>query len=70
MGFIVYKLNRMSLEKDKYGKHLEIKMLSQYNETGKFIKHIKLDDKAINILKNGFFLPSEPEKQVSKYWKE
>jgi len=61
MGFIVYKLNRMSLVPDKYGKHLQVKMLSKYNEEGEFVEHIKLDDKAIDILKNGFFMPAEPE---------
>jgi len=58
MGFIVYKLNRMSLVPDKYGKHLQVKMLSKYNEEGEFVEHIKLDDKAIDILKNGFFMPA------------
>tara|TARA_R100001530_G_scaffold66111_1_gene47314 strand:+ start:568 stop:759 length:192 start_codon:yes stop_codon:yes gene_type:complete len=61
MGFIVYKLNRMSLIPDKYGKYLQIKMLSKYNEEGEFVEHIKLDEKAINILKNGFFMPAKPE---------
>jgi hypothetical protein len=61
MSFIVYKLNEMSLIPDKYGKHLQIKKLSKYNEEGKFIGHIKLDEKAIDILKNGFFMPAEPE---------
>jgi len=61
MGFIVYKLNRMSLVPDKYGKHLQVKMLSKYNEEGEFVEHIKLDDKAIDILKNGFFMLAEPE---------
>tara|TARA_R100001594_G_scaffold104686_1_gene139259 strand:+ start:3251 stop:3442 length:192 start_codon:yes stop_codon:yes gene_type:complete len=61
MGFIVYKLNRMSLIPDKYGKHLQVKMLSKYNEEGEFVEHVKLDDKAVNMLKNGFFMPAEPE---------
>ena len=61
MGFIVYKLNRMSLIPDEYGKHLQVKMLTKYNEEGKCLGHIKLDEKAIDILKNGYFMPAELE---------
>tara|TARA_R100000664_G_scaffold28239_1_gene39377 strand:- start:464 stop:661 length:198 start_codon:yes stop_codon:yes gene_type:complete len=61
MSFIVYKLNRMSLVPDKYGKHLKIKMLSKYNEEGEFVEHVKLDEKAIDILTNGYFMPAKPE---------
>ena len=32
MEFKKYKFKQMSLEPDKYGKHLKIKMLTQYDE--------------------------------------
>jgi hypothetical protein len=63
MGFVVYKLNKISLEPDEYGAHLKIKMMSKYNEEGKYVKHIKLDEKAIEILKNSFLMPTKKEKE-------
>ena len=59
MEFVIYKLNRMDLIPDKYGNNLVIKMLTQYNEKGEFVKHIKLNENAIEILKAGFFVPVE-----------
>tara|TARA_R110000824_G_scaffold69214_2_gene178331 strand:+ start:14259 stop:14426 length:168 start_codon:yes stop_codon:yes gene_type:complete len=51
----------MSLVPDEYGKHLQVKMLTKYNEEGEFLGHIKLDEKAIDILTNGYFMPAKPE---------
>ena len=59
MEFKKYKFKQMSLEPDKYGKHLKIKMLSQYDEKGNYIKHVKLDENALDIINNGWFIPSE-----------
>mgnify|MGYP003153851505 FL=1 len=66
MGFPIYKLKQISLVPDEYGKHLKVKMLTQYDEKGKYIKHIKIDDDAINILENGIFMPKNPD--FTKYW--
>lgn len=63
-NFIVYRLKQISLEPDKYGKHVKIKMISKYDGHGKFIKHVKLDENMLEILSNSFIMPSNPE------WKE
>ena len=54
-----YKLNQVSLKPDKYGNHLIIKMITQYDDNGKYVKHIKIDENAINMLKNNFVIESE-----------
>jgi len=54
-----YKLNQVSLKPDKYGNHLVIKMITQYDDNGKYVKHIKIDENAINMLKNNFVIESE-----------
>ena len=59
-NFIVYRLKQMSLEPDKYGKHLKIKMVSMYDGHGKFIKHVKLDEDMLNILSESFIMPNKP----------
>ena len=56
-----YKLNQISLEPDKYGNHIKIKMVIAIDKDGKYIKHEKINDDMLNILKNGFFLPHKPE---------
>lgn len=56
-----YKLNQISLEPDKYGNHIKIKMVTAIDKDGKYIKHEKINDDMLNILKNGFFLPHKPE---------
>ena len=56
-----YKLNQISLEPDKYGHHIKIKMVTAIDKDGKYIKHEKLNDNMLNILKDGFFLPHKPE---------
>ena len=64
-NFIVYRLKQMSLEPDKYGKHLKIKMVSMYDGHGKFIKHVKLDEDMLNILSESFIMPNKPiEKEI------
>ena len=60
-----YKLKQISLEPDKYGKHLKIKMVSMYTGDGKFIKHVKLDENILNILSEGWIVYNEPmEKEI------
>ena len=64
-NFIVYRLKQMSLEPDKYGKHLKIKMVSMYDGHGKFIKHVKLDEDMLNILSESIIMPNKPiEKEI------
>ena len=48
---IFYKIKQAKLVPDKYGKHIVIKMISAYTGKGKFVKHIKLDDKSLKMLK-------------------
>lgn len=59
-NFATYKLKQISLEPDKYGKHIKIKMISKYDKEGKFIKHVKLDEKMLSILLESFVLPNKP----------
>ena len=58
---IFYRLKQISLEPDKYGKHLKIKMVSAYTGDGKFIKHVKLDEDMLNILSEGWIVYNEPK---------
>ena len=58
---IFYKIKQVELVPDKYGKHIKIKMISGYTGSGKFVKHIKLDETALNLLSNGTILPPTPE---------
>jgi hypothetical protein len=60
---IFYKIKQVKLIPDKYGKHINIKMISAYTASGKFVKHIKLDESVIELLKNGWILPPKPEKK-------
>ena len=54
-----YRLKQISLEPDKYGKHLKIKMVSMYTGDGKFIKHVKLDEDMLNILSECWIVYNE-----------
>lgn len=49
-----YKMNQISLKPDKYGKHLVIKMVSQYDEDNKWVKHVKIDEDVVAMLKKNF----------------
>ena len=44
-----YQLKQTSLKPDKYGNNIIVKMVTEYKD-GKFVKHIKLDDRALAIL--------------------
>ena len=57
---IFYRLKQISLEPDKYGKHLKIKMVSAYTGDGKFIKHLKLNEDILDILSEGWIVYNEP----------
>ena len=47
-----YQLKQTSLKPDKYGNNIIVKMVTEYKD-GKFVKHIKLDDRALAILESG-----------------
>ena len=51
-----YKLNQISLVPDKYGHHIVIRMVTKYDENGKYVKHIPINEKTISILKNIFVM--------------
>ena len=49
-----YKLNMVSLAPDERGMHVKIGMITQQDDNGKYIKHIKIaenEDLIINMLK-------------------
>ena len=58
---IFYKIKKVELVPDKYGEHIKITMISAYTGSGKFVKHIKLDESALDLLYNGTILPPTPE---------
>ena len=58
---IFYKIKQVGLVPDKYGKHINIKMISAYTGSGKFVKHIKLNESTVKLLKEGTILPPIPE---------
>tara|TARA_R100001082_G_C4357348_1_gene157529 strand:- start:1660 stop:1854 length:195 start_codon:yes stop_codon:yes gene_type:complete len=60
---ITYKIKQASLEPDKYGNHIKVKMMTKYKD-GKFVKHIKLDDDAIRILTYGLIVRDEGSKDA------
>ena len=49
-----YKLNQISLVPDQYGQHIVIKMITKYDENGKYIKHIPINKETVSLLKNSF----------------
>lgn len=55
-----YKLNRVSLEPDKYGFHIKIEMVTKY-ENGKYIKHVPINQKVVDLISNSFIEANELE---------
>ena len=45
-----YKIKKISLVPDKYGKHIKINMITKYDNEGKFVKHVKLNEDMVNLL--------------------
>lgn len=60
---VTYKLNKISLVPDKYGHHLKIGMVTAIDGHGKYIKHVKINNELVSILKEGFLLPSEIQEE-------
>lgn len=54
-----YKLNKIELVPDKYGHHLKIGMVTKLDNNGKYIKHEKIDENLIEILKNNFVIEDQ-----------
>lgn len=44
------KIKKASLIPDNFGKHIKITMIGEYDESGKWIKWVKLDHKIIDLL--------------------
>lgn len=44
------KINKAELVPDKYGKFIKITMIGLYDDTGKWIKWIKLNDASLKVL--------------------
>ena len=63
---ITYKLNKISLVPDKYGHHLKVGMVTAIDGEGKYIKHVKINDKLISILNEAFVLPGEPQEKIDE----
>jgi len=51
-----YKLKQISLAPDRYGQHIVIKMVTKYDDNGKYVKHIPLNEETVSLLKNGFVM--------------
>ena len=51
-----YKLKQISLVPDRYGQHIVIKMVTKYDDNGKYVKHIPLNEETVSLLKNGFVM--------------
>jgi len=58
---IFYKIKKIELVPDKYGEHIKITMISAYTGSGKFVKHIKLNESALNLLYEGTIIPKVPK---------
>ena len=51
-----YKLKQISLVPDKYGQHIVSKMVTKYDDDGKYVKHIPLNEETISLLENSFVM--------------
>tara|TARA_Y100000401_G_C8297281_1_gene212033 strand:- start:349 stop:588 length:240 start_codon:yes stop_codon:yes gene_type:complete len=56
---IFFKVKQGDVVPDKYGKHFIIKMISAYTAKGEFVRHIKLNDKSMEMLKDSWIIPSK-----------
>ena len=54
-----YRLKNVKLVPDNYGMTIEVKMVSAHKGDGTFLKNIKLDDKALKIIKEGWIVYNE-----------
>ena len=65
---IFYHMRNVKLIPDEYGMKLEIKMLSAHTGAGKFVKNLKLDEKALKIIKEGVIVYNG-DLEVSEWYK-
>ena len=47
-----YKLNEITLVPDEYGFHMRIKKVTKVDGNGEYIKHVKITEELVNIIKN------------------
>jgi hypothetical protein len=67
---IFYKIKQADLVPDKYGKHFVVKMISAYTGKGDFVRHIKLNENSLKMLKEGWIIPAEPTNKTDIIKKE
>tara|TARA_R100001015_G_C4595686_1_gene150896 strand:+ start:31 stop:228 length:198 start_codon:yes stop_codon:yes gene_type:complete len=58
---VFYYMKNVKLVPDTYGMTIEIKMLSAHKGDGTFIKNLKIDEDALNIIKNGVIVYNQKE---------
>ena len=56
---IFYKIKQADIVPDKYGKHFVIKMISAYTGDGEFVRHIKLNEHSMKMLKDSWIIPGK-----------
>ena len=60
---IFYRCKNVKLVPDNYGMTIEVKMISAHKGDGSFVSNLKLDENALNIIKNSVLVYN---KQTSK----
>jgi len=66
---MILKLNKVELVDDKYGKHIAIKMVTAYNDDMQYIKHVKLTDEVVKIIKETVLMGPFDIKTFKKVYK-
>lgn len=54
-----YKLNKIELVPDERGYHLKIGMVTKLDNNNKYIKHEKINEDLVHILKNNFVITGD-----------
>ena len=55
-------MKNVKLIPDEYGMKIEVKMLSAHKGDGTFVKNLKLNNEALNIIKEGFIVYMENQR--------
>tara|TARA_R110002020_G_scaffold246009_3_gene459746 strand:- start:14580 stop:14789 length:210 start_codon:yes stop_codon:yes gene_type:complete len=48
---MILRLKKVELVDDKYGQHIAIKMVTAYDDEMNYIKHLKLTDAVVQVIK-------------------
>lgn len=48
---MILRLKRVELVDDEYGQHIAIKMVTAYDDNMNYIKHLKLTDEVVQVIK-------------------